>query len=124
MKNNKSLYSSYNGDDLALIEAQIKLASKTYQERFERYMSSINAGHESYAKRTFLPAANEAKAYLDGLQLRYESMLSIMGKTQGISIIETTVNEATNETETQTPWRTIGLAVGALVIIVIIVKIL
>lgn len=115
-------FSAYTGDDLADIERQIKDAQKVYKERFDRYMASVNAGHESYAAKNFLPAANEAKAYLDDLQKTHTEMLDSISKNQGIDLTDLAAQQSLDNSQSSIPWTTIGLAVGALIVIVIIVK--
>lgn len=118
----KRLYSSWTGEEFAAIEAQIADAQATYQKYVDEYNWGIENGSASYAKRVRLPRVNAAKNVLDTLQSQYENMLSVMGKTQAIDLVDTTVNEATTDTTTEIPWGTIGLAVGALIVIVIIAK--
>ena len=121
----KSIYSvcsSYDGNDLAALDAQIIKALATYQQAVDDYNWGMNYGHVSYAKKERLPLVNSTKAVLDTLNAQKKAMLSDIGQTQGIDIVNTSVATATKDVQTVTPWRTIGLAVGALIIIVIIVK--
>lgn len=126
MKIVHSVYSSWTGDDLAALDAQIIQALAKYNELNNSYMASValGSGHARWAKKNKLPAVNQAKSVLDTLNAQKNTMLSEMGKIQAIDIVDTTVNEATTDNEAKTPWTTIGLAVGALVVIVIIVKVI
>jgi hypothetical protein len=123
-KSKHSVFSSYTGDDLASLEGQIKEALATYQKYVDEYNWGIQNGSSSYAKRVRKPRMDAAKSVLDTMNAQKKAMLSDMGQIQGIELVEKTTNIALTEPESETPWKTIGLAVGALVAIVVIVKVL
>lgn len=118
----KKIYSKWTGDDLTSIESQIRDAQLVYQKYVDDYNWGIQYGSSSYAKRVRKPRVDAAKAVLDTLQAQKQAMLSDMGSEQALSIVDTTVDVALTEPENETPWTTIALAVGALILIVIIVK--
>ncbi len=125
MKVIHSKYSSYTGDDIANTEALILNAQADYQAKVDRYNASValGSGHARWAKRNLLPAVNTAKDYLKNLQDNYSQMLASTGQLQNIDLVDTALAPV-DQAATQTDWTTIGLAVGALVVIVIIVKLL
>lgn len=113
-------FSSLIGDDLNTLQTKINQALADYEEKNNRYLASP---HTSWAKRNLLPGVNQAKDYLDTLKRTYEEMQSSMSKGQSIDLVDLTMNKAEENTQTEMPWKTIGLAVGALAIIIVIVKV-
>ncbi|MDP3914389.1 MAG: hypothetical protein Q8R96_11720 [Bacteroidota bacterium] len=122
MKVTYSVFSSYDGNDLADLDLQIKNALAIYQQFVDEYNSGMMNGSSSYAKRVRLPRVNAATAVLDTLNAQKKAMLSDIGQIQGIDLVNTTTDLAQTEPENEIPWTTIGLVIGALVVIVIIVK--
>lgn len=114
--------SKWTGEDFAAIEAQIADANEVYQKYIDEYNWGIQNGSASYAKRARWPRVTAAKTILDTLEQQYENMLSVMGKKQAIDIVDTTIYEATAEQPSEIPWKTIGLVAGAIILIVIVVK--
>jgi hypothetical protein len=115
--------SRWTGDDLASIEAQIKNAQAEYQRYLEEYNTGMRTGSTSYAKRVRWPRVEKAQQVLDTLNKQKQEMLSSMSKEQSIAIVDTTVEEATKPETNSFPWVTLGVAVAALILIVVIVKV-
>jgi DNA repair exonuclease SbcCD ATPase subunit len=114
-------FSNVTGEDLNNIQEKINQALADYEEKNRRYLASP---HPSWAKRNLLPGVNQAKDYLETLKRTYEEMQSVISKSQSIDLVDLTMEKADESTQEEIPWTTIGLAIGALVVVVIIVKII
>lgn len=119
-KSKYAISSSVIGDDLGTLQTEITRALEDYKEKNSRYLASP---HSSWARRNLLPGVNQAKEYLETLKRTYEEMQSALSKGQSIDLVDLTMEKAEENTQTEIPWKTIGLAVGALVVIVVIVKV-
>lgn len=117
-----SVLSSWTGEDLAAVDEQIRQANEVYLQYVAEYNSGMKNNSASYAKRVRLPRAEAAKVVVDNLKQLKKDMLSDMGQIQGIDLVDQTAAKAGKEPESEIPWSTIGMAVGALVVVVIIVK--
>jgi len=114
-------YSSITGESLEALSIQISEALKDYEAKNSRYQASP---HPDWARRNLLPGVNQAKEYLETLKRTYAEMQSAISKGQSIDLVDLTVKEATTDPETEIPWKTIGMAVGAIVLVVVIVEII
>jgi hypothetical protein len=88
---------------------------------------ALGSGHARWARSNLLPAVNVAKAYLDGLNKDHEQMLKDVSQQQGVDLTALgtrQVSDAAAAEPAPIPYTTIALAVGALVVIVLIFKML
>lgn len=122
-----SNYSNLTGEDLTSMENKIKVALEDYQAKQERYNASValGSGHARWAKNNLLPAVNTAKDYWEKLKQTLDEMRKSMQEEQSIDLTNLVVDEAQGEgLENSMPWKTVGLAVGALVVVIIITKVI
>lgn len=120
-----SKYSSITGNERETLEAQIVSARANYQKLVDEYNWGMSDGHPSYAKRVRKPRMDTALEILNNLLAQRDQLNESTGVEQNIDIIKQITNDTTGENaESGLPWVTIGLAVGALVVIVVIIKVL
>lgn len=126
-----SKYSDFTQADLTAAEKAVTAAYEVYQQRKAEYDYSISVGHEGYAKRKRLDPMNEAQAQYENAVKHYNNILKSIQTGQEITIADTVAGalvpgQSTGAT-TQSGsvnWKLIGLAIGAVVLIIIIFKVL
>lgn len=124
MKVVHSKYSAVTGDELALLDEQIQQAQKEYQRYVDEYNWGMQYGSPSYAERVRWDRVVAAEQIWNNLKQQREALYSTLSREQSINIIDETVTQAATETKQEIPWKTVGLAVGAIILIVIVVKLL
>ena len=127
MRTTYSKYSSITGSesDLVALDAQIETARANYEKFRADYIWGLSNGSTKYAENTRKPRMESAEEILNKLKAQRKQLLENLGIEQNIDIVKKISNDTTGENaKSGLPWATIGLAVGALVVIVIIVKVL
>jgi hypothetical protein len=126
-----SKYSDFTQADLTAAEQAVTAAYGVYQQRKAEYDYSIEVGHEGYAKRKRLDPLNESKLQYENAVQHYNNILKSIQTGQEISIADTVAGSlipGTSTAETtqagSVNWKLIGLAVGAVVLVIIIFKVL
>ena len=127
-----SKYSDFTQADLTAAEQAVTSAYNVYQQRKAEYDYSVSSGHEGYAKRKRLDPMNEAKAQYDSAVEHYNNILKSIQTGQEITMADTVAGalkpqSAASQTTAQTTainWKLIGLAAGAVVLVIIIFKVL
>lgn len=117
--------SSMTGESIAALDAQIAEAQKNYQKMLADYnwgMTDTKASR-SYAERVRWPRVESAKQIVDSLISQKDSILKNMQTQQGIDIAGQIATNVTSESESSMPWGIIGLAVGAIILIIIVIKV-
>ncbi len=124
MKNPKRKFSDFTDYDIAEIEQKIAEARENYEYWQARFDYSVRQGHEGYAKRNHLPSLNQAKDYLETLQKQQAAMLASMEQEDSLRLTQVAIDATNNSEPEPLPWGTIGLAIGAIVLIVIVYKVI
>ncbi len=130
MKVAYSKYSDFTETDLLAAEQAVTSAQKYLSERKDAYQRAIESAGEGWAKRKKLPLVEEAQKQLNGAVEYYNKLISTIQSGQEIKIADTVATSLTAQPETSATatgtinWKLIGLAIGAVVLIIVIFKFL
>ncbi|MGQ8335656.1 hypothetical protein ACUNWD_03840 [Sunxiuqinia sp. A32] len=117
-------YSNFTGDDLIDAEARLNEAKAVYDEWYPNIIR-WQAEKEGWASRTGkFDAWNRIVKAKEDAQKDYDFIVKALGEEQGISLVDKIQDERFDPDRNSFPWTNVGMAVGAVIIIVIIYKII
>lgn len=121
-------FSDFTQNDLQAAEQAVVDAQMYWNERKEAYERAVITAGEGWAKRNKLPLVEQAEKQLKTAQEYYSNVLSALQTGQEIEItgsVASTLTSPSNAPETsKINWSLIGLAAGAIILLIVILKVL
>lgn len=124
-----SKFSDFTQDDLEEARLNVADAQAFLTDRKLAYERAVISAGSGWAKRKKLPLVEEAQKLLNQAIENYDRIQNAIQANQEIAITDGIagqylLTDATEETGNQIPWSTIGIGIGALVLVIVILKVL
>ena len=121
----KNFYSDFTEAQLATLaalDAKIAQATEDYFFYLDQYNWGMQYGSSSYAKKERWPRVVAAQQVLDALNEQKRAILASEADGQNLGLTDIIIDKSTEPEDNSLPWPTIGIAVGAVLLIVAVYK--